>query len=144
MNHSRTYSYEEQATPYSSVDVTSQSSYSYSTGYPRYDQEGPAQQYYLPSPASNPHGHSIDARYRSSTPTAHHRYSRAGADPRYSPPSELLPSNSTSNGYYNSSQYPASQSGDRFIPTPSELAHSYYSNQQPPSLLQSCANDRAS
>ncbi|KAG7098309.1 hypothetical protein E1B28_000270 [Marasmius oreades] len=134
MSHARNYSYDDPAT-YPSVDPSSQAGYSYSNPYPRYEQQGPAQQYYLPPPASNPQGQPIDPRYRSSTPMAPQRYPRTAADPRYSPPSELMSpaSTSTNSGYYNSSQYPAPPSGDRFIPTPSDLAHSahsYYPNQQ--------------
>ncbi|KAK1225656.1 hypothetical protein PQX77_011413, partial [Marasmius sp. AFHP31] len=135
MSNRPSYSYDAHSAPYSPVEV-SQSAYQYSNYYPRgYDQQSNSQQYYLPSPGSNAHGHPSDPHYRSTTPIVAHtqRYSRgSGGDTRYSASSGLAPSSSSTNSGYYGSQYPTSQSNDRFIPTPSEIAHSpsYLSNQR--------------
>jgi hypothetical protein len=64
-----------------------------------------------------------------------HRYARHATDPRYYHSSGMMPSSSTSGNtspsapYISSSHYPPSHNtsshNDRFIPTPSEIAHTY-------------------
>ncbi|KAJ3992604.1 hypothetical protein F5050DRAFT_1811317 [Lentinula boryana] len=139
--NSRTYSYDDQGIGYSQSNTANggghTSNYSYTEHiYP----EQSSGHYYSSASQSGiaAHGHS-DPRYgRSTTPAPGmgSRYGRHPTDPRYYHSSGGI-SSSTSHGgngppsapLFSTHQYPTSQSPasqrDRFIPTPSEIAHAY-------------------
>ncbi|KAF5355526.1 hypothetical protein D9758_006383 [Tetrapyrgos nigripes] len=134
-NSARSYSHDDHSVNYVSGDSQPPQNYPYSMysqrAYP--DQQG--SHYYLPNPAANVNAHAAATDPRHYRPaTSHgHRPSRSVANSSYNYSSSMVPhSSSSTNGqppsplYYSSSQYSSTNHGDRFIPTPSELASSHY------------------